>query len=153
MRCPYCSSDDSQVKDSRPAEEGSSIRRRRTCNTCSQRFTTFERVQLKELVVIKSDQRRQPFERDKLERSLRVALRKRRIAPDKFDQVISGFQRALEMEFDNEISAREIGKRVLDMLLELDQVAYVRYASVYKDFGEVQDFAQLLHDITQKQDG
>lgn len=150
MRCPYCGSNDSQVKDSRPVEEDSSIRRRRTCNACSQRFTTFERVQLKELIVIKSDQRRQPFDRNKLARSLGVALRKRPIHQDHVDQVLSGLQRALEMDFDGEISAREIGKRVLEMLLDLDQVAYVRYASVYKDFGEVQDFAKLLQDITEK---
>lgn len=144
MRCPFCGSDETQVKDSRSAEDGSSIRRRRQCNACGGRFTTFERVQLRELVVIKSSGRRAPFDRDKLMRSINVALRKREVDPDRVEQMVTGITRRLESTGDSEIDSKRIGELVMEGLANLDDVAYVRYASVYKNFREARDFEQFL---------
>ena len=142
MRCPFCSHEDSQVKDSRPTEDGVSIRRRRQCEGCGARFTTFERVQLRDLIVIKKDGKREPFERRKLERSVAIACRKRDIAPDRIERLISGIQRQLETMGDD-VSASQIGEAVMDGLKAIDSVAYIRFASVYKDFSEAGDFAEI----------
>ena len=150
MRCPYCGSDDTQVKDSRPAEEGAAIRRRRSCPSCGNRFTTFERVQLRELTVVKTDGRRVPFDRDKLARSIRVALRKRPIDEDRIERIVNGIQRRLETEAESEVTSRQIGEIVMETLKEVDQVAYVRFASVYKNFGEAKDFRQFLGDLGER---
>ncbi|NWG70032.1 MAG: transcriptional repressor NrdR [Parvularculaceae bacterium] len=144
MRCPFCGCEDTQVKDSRSAEDGSSIRRRRQCSACGGRFTTFERVQLRELVVVKSSGRREPFERDKLLRSVTVALRKREVDPDRVEQMVSGIVRELESAGDSEVDSKRIGEMVMERLANLDDVAYVRYASVYKNFREAKDFEQFL---------
>ena len=146
MRCPNCGSLDTQVKDSRPTEDSSVIRRRRVCLTCNFRFTTFERVQLRELVVIKRNGRRVPFDRDKLARSLTVALRKRPIEQDQIEQMISGIVRKLESMGESEITSETIGEMVMDALAHLDPVAYVRYASVYRDFKETSDFADFIEE-------
>lgn len=144
MRCPFCSSEDTQVKDSRSAEEGAAIRRRRQCANCGQRFTTFERVQLRELTVVKRSGRRAPFDRDKLARSVDLALRKREVSPEKVDATISQIVRRLEGSGDPDITSAQIGALVMEALARLDPVAYVRYASVYKDFKEVNDFTRFL---------
>jgi transcriptional repressor NrdR len=144
MRCPFCGNEDTQVKDSRPAEDGASIRRRRSCPACGNRFTTFERVQLRELVVIKSDGRRVPFDRDKLARSVRIALRKRPFDEERIERIVNGIQRRLEVEADSEVTSRRIGDVVLDTLRDVDQVAFVRFASVYQKFREAKDFRALL---------
>ncbi|WP_159999108.1 transcriptional regulator NrdR [Roseomonas sp. 18066] len=144
MRCPFCGSEDTQVKDSRPADDGAAIRRRRSCPSCGARFTTFERVTLRELTVVKSDQRRVPFDRDKLARSIRIALRKRPVDEDRVERIVTGIQRRLEAEGESEITSRTIGEMVMDTLKELDQVAYVRFASVYRNFGEASDFKAFL---------
>ncbi|MCQ4158967.1 transcriptional regulator NrdR [Roseomonas sp. GC11] len=144
MRCPFCGSEDTQVKDSRPADDGAAIRRRRSCPSCGARFTTFERVTLRELTVVKSDQRRVPFDRDKLARSIRIALRKRPVDEDRIERIVNGIQRRLEAEGESEISSRAIGEMVMETLKELDQVAYVRFASVYRNFGEASDFRAFL---------
>ncbi len=144
MRCPFCGCEDTQVKDSRSAEDGSTIRRRRQCSACGGRFTTFERVQLRELVVVKSSGRREPFEREKLLRSVTVALRKREVAPDRVEQMVSGIVRELESAGDSEVDSKHIGEMVMERLANLDDVAYVRYASVYKNFREAKDFEQFL---------
>ncbi|MEE2525025.1 transcriptional regulator NrdR [Hyphobacterium sp. HN65] len=144
MRCPFCSHPDTQVKDSRPAEDGASIRRRRFCPGCSARFTTFERVQLRELTVVKRNNRRAPFDRDKLARSVALACQKRNIDPDRIDQMISGIVRRLESSGDSDVTSDSIGELVMDALKGLDPVAYVRYASVYKDFREVDDFRDFI---------
>ncbi|PWS36370.1 transcriptional regulator NrdR [Falsiroseomonas bella] len=144
MRCPFCGNEDTQVKDSRPAEDGASIRRRRSCPACGNRFTTFERVQLRELVVIKSDGRRVPFDRDKLARSVRIALRKRPFDEERIERIVNGIQRRLEVEADSEVTSRRIGDVVLDTLRDVDQVAYVRFASVYRNFREAKDFQAFL---------
>ncbi len=144
MRCPFCGSDDTQVKDSRPAEDGASVRRRRECSACGGRFTTFERVQLRELVVIKSTGKRAPFDRDKLMRSILVALRKRDFEPERVEQMVSGIVRRLEATGDTEIESKMVGEMVMEGLAKLDDVAYVRYASVYKNFREAKDFEQFL---------
>jgi transcriptional repressor NrdR len=144
MRCPFCGNEDTQVKDSRPAEDGASIRRRRSCQACGNRFTTFERVQLRELTVIKTDGRRVPFDRDKLARSVRVALRKRPFDEERIERIVNGIQRRLEVEADSEVTSRRIGEVVLDTLRDVDQVAYVRFASVYQNFREAKDFRALL---------
>ena len=146
MRCPYCSSEDTQVKDSRGAEDGSAIRRRRQCLSCGQRFTTFERVQLRELNVIKRSGRRVRFDREKLTRSVSIAKQKRPMDRDQVENMISSIVRRLESEGDFEIKSRYIGKLVMEALANLDQVAYVRYASVYKDFNETRDFARFIAD-------
>ncbi len=144
MRCPFCGSDDTQVKDSRPAEDGASVRRRRECSACGGRFTTFERVQLRELVVIKSTGKRAPFDRDKLMRSILVALRKRDFEPERVEQMVSGIVRRLEATGDTEVESKTVGEMVMEGLAKLDDVAYVRYASVYKNFREAKDFEQFL---------
>jgi transcriptional repressor NrdR len=147
MRCPFCGNDDTQVKDSRPAEDGASIRRRRSCPACGNRFTTFERVQLRELTVIKTDGRRMPFDRDKLARSVRVALRKRPFDEERIERIVNGIQRRLEVEADSEVTSRRIGEVVLDTLRDVDQVAFVRFASVYQNFREAKDFTAILGKI------
>ena len=144
MRCPFCGNEDTQVKDSRPAEDGASIRRRRSCPACGNRFTTFERVQLRELTVIKTDGRRVAFDRDKLARSVRVALRKRPFEEERIERIVNGIQRRLEVEADSEVTSRRIGEVVLDTLRDVDQVAYVRFASVYRNFREAKDFQAFL---------
>ena len=140
MRCPFCSHEDSQVKDSRPTEDGSAIRRRRQCEDCGARFTTFERAQLRELTVAKSGNRREPFDRGKLERSLAIACRKRPVPPERIERLVSSIQRQLETSGDSEITSEMIGALVMDGLKALDPVAYIRFASVYKDFREARDF-------------
>ena len=147
MRCPYCGRDDTQVKDSRPAEEGAAIRRRRSCPGCQSRFTTFERVQLRELTVLKADGRRVPFDREKLSRSIRIALRKRPVDEDRVERIVNGIQRKLETEADAEVTSRQIGEIVMEALRAVDQVAYVRFASVYRNFGEAKDFRAFLGEM------
>ena len=144
MRCPFCGHEDTQVKDSRPNEDGAAIRRRRSCAACGQRFSTVERVQLRELVVIKTDGRRVPFEREKLARSIRVAMRKRPVDEERIERIVSGLVRQLEASGDSEIPSAQLGGRVMDTLREVDTVAYVRFASVYRDFREASDFEALL---------
>lgn len=146
MRCPFCQNEDTQVKDSRPTEDGAAIRRRRQCDKCESRFTTFERVQLRDLVVLKRSGRRAPFERDKLARSLAIALRKRPIEPDQVEQMISGIVRKLESQGESEVTSETIGEMVMQALANLDPVAYVRYASVYRDFREASDFADFIEE-------
>lgn len=147
MRCPFCSHEDSQVKDSRPTDDGTAIRRRRQCEACGARFTTFERIQLREIWVAKSEGRREPFERDKLARSVGIACRKRPIDPAKLEKLISGIQRRLETSGENEVSAKQIGEMVMEGLKGLDSVAYIRFASVYKDFGEAKDFEDFASTV------
>jgi transcriptional repressor NrdR len=144
MRCPYCGNDDTQVKDSRPTEDSSAIRRRRICNACGGRFTTFERVQLRELTVIKKSGRRVPFDRDKLERSVNTALRKRSIEPERVERMISGIVRQLESLGEVEVTSERIGEYVMEGLKSLDDVAFVRFASVYRNFGDADDFRSFL---------
>lgn len=148
MRCPFCGHDDSQVKDSRPTEDGAAIRRRRQCEGCAARFTTFERIQLRDLWVLKSEtgpaaQRREPFDRDKLLRSVAIAARKRPIEPVRIEKLVSGIQRQLETQGESEVSSKRIGEMVMEGLRGLDSVAYIRFASVYRDFGEARDFEQF----------
>ncbi len=140
MRCPFCAHDNSQVKDSRPTEDAAAIRRRRQCEGCGARFTTFERVQLRELTVLKSGGRREPFDREKLRRSVALACRKRPVDVAKIDQLVSGIQRQLETSGESEVTSNAIGARAMDALEALDSVAYIRFASVYKDFTEASDF-------------
>lgn len=147
MRCPFCGCEDTQVKDSRSAEDGSSIRRRRQCTACGARFTTFERVQLRELVVVKSSGRREPFNRDKLMRSVQISLRKRTVDADRIEQMVSGVIRRLESMGESEIESKLIGEMVMQGLAGLDDVAYVRYASVYRNFREAKDFEQFLGEL------
>src|SRR5579875_2069092 len=144
MRCPFCGHDDTQVKDSRPTEDALAIRRRRFCQNCGQRFTTIERVQLRELTVVKSDGRRVAFDRDKLARSIRIALRKRPIHEERVERIVNGIVRQLEASGENDIPSKQIGELVMDTLKELDQVAYVRFASVYRDFREARDFQEFV---------
>jgi transcriptional repressor NrdR len=152
MRCPYCGVIDTQVKDSRPTEDNTAIRRRRYCGECGGRFTTFERVQLRELVVLKRSGRRVPFDRDKLTRSLQIALRKRPVEPDRIDQLVSRLVRELETLGESEVTSQKIGELVIDELRKLDDVAYVRFASVYKDFREARDFETVLGEISGERD-
>ena len=147
MRCPFCGHEDTQVKDSRPTEDNSAIRRRRQCPNCGARFTTFERVQLRELTVLKSAGQREPFDRDKLMRSMTIALRKRPVDPDRVDQVINGIVRRLETSGESEIKANLIGELIMDALATLDPVAYVRFASVYRNFREARDFEEFIENI------
>ncbi len=147
MRCPFCQSDDTQVKDSRPAEDGAAIRRRRYCNDCGARFTTYERVQLRELMVVKKTGRKVPFDRDKLMRSLQIALRKRPVEPDRIERLVSGIVRRLESLGETEIPSDLIGEMVMEGLSSIDAVAYVRFASVYKNFREARDFEQVLGEL------
>lgn len=144
MRCPFCGEADTQVKDSRPTEDDSAIRRRRFCSVCSQRFTTIERVQLRELTVVKSDQRRVAFDRDKLARSVRIALRKRPVDEERIERIVNGIVRQLEASGEPDVKSNEIGERVMETLKEVDTVAYVRFASVYRDFREAKDFELFL---------
>jgi transcriptional repressor NrdR len=146
MRCPFCGHDDTQVKDSRPTEDNSAIRRRRFCTGCGARFTTFERVQLRELTVLKKNGHREVFDRDKLARSIMIALRKRPVDPDRVDRVINGIVRRLESAGESEIRGEMIGELVMEALAALDQVAYVRFASVYRNFREAKDFEAFITD-------
>ena len=150
MRCPFCGSEDTQVKDSRPAEDSSSIRRRRICPDCGGRFTTFERVQLRELMVIKKTGRKAPFDREKLMRSFAIALRKRPVDRDRIDRAVSGIVRRLESSGESEIPSEEIGLQVLESLKTLDDVAFVRYASVYRDFSHAEDFEKVIAEVNAK---
>ncbi|MGA7383510.1 MAG: transcriptional regulator NrdR [Methylocella sp.] len=147
MRCPYCGSLETQVKDSRPADDASAIRRRRICPDCGGRFTTFERVQLRELVVLKKSGRRVPFDREKLMRSLEIALRKRPVEPDRVERMVNGLVRQLESQGDSEIPSDRIGELVMEGLRGLDSVAYVRFASVYRNFREARDFNTLVDEL------
>jgi transcriptional repressor NrdR len=144
LRCPFCANPETQVKDSRPSDDGAAIRRRRFCPSCEGRFTTFERVQLRELMVLKRSGRRTPFDRDKLERALSIALRKRPVEPERVDRMISSIVRQLESMGEAEIRSDTIGELVMKALKDVDEVAYVRYASVYRDFRQTQDFARFL---------
>ena len=144
MRCPFCGHLESQVKDSRPSEDGQAIRRRRFCPTCSGRFTTFERVQLRELMIVKRSGRRTPFDRDKLVRSVSIALRKRPVESERVEQMVSGIVRQLESRGETDIPSHVVGELVMEALKGVDEIAYVRYASVYRDFRETQDFARFL---------
>ncbi|WP_114286978.1 transcriptional regulator NrdR [Candidatus Halocynthiibacter alkanivorans] len=147
MRCPFCGNTDTQVKDSRPAEDHVAIRRRRFCSSCSGRFTTFERVQLRDLVVVKSNGRREDFGRDKLERSIRIATQKRPIEQDRLDQMISGIVRRLESMGETDIPSTTIGEIVMESLARIDTVAYVRFASVYKNFQAADDFDKFVSEL------
>ena len=149
MRCPNCTSLDTQVKDSRPTEDNAAIRRRRSCSNCGQRFTTIERVQLRELTVVKSDGRRVPFDRDKLARSIRIALRKRPIQEERIERIVNGVVRQLEASGENDITSKQIGELVMDTLKELDPVAYVRFASVYRNFREAKDFEDFVGSLAE----
>src|ERR1700726_1513761 len=153
MRCPSCGSLDTQVKDSRPTEDSSVIRRRRVCLTCNFRFTTFERVQLRELIVIKRNGRRVPFDRDKLLRSMQIACRKRPVDPERIDQMVSKIVRELESMGESEVSSEAIGETVMAHLRELDDVAYVRFASVYRNFREAKDFEAALAELSGEGEG
>ena len=147
MRCPFCAHDDSQVKDSRPTEDNTAIRRRRQCDSCGARFTTFERVQLREVTVVKSNGSRESFDRSKLDQSVALACRKRGIAQERLDQLVSGVQRQIETLGDTEVSASTIGEMVMDGLRALDTVAYIRFASVYRDFTEAKDFEDFASTV------
>ena len=147
MRCPYCAGENTQVKDSRPSEENTSIRRRRICPDCDGRFTTFERVQLREMVVVKRSGRKVPFERDKLSKSIEIALRKRPVESERIERLVSGLVRRLESSGEAELQSTAIGEMVMEALRGLDPVAYVRFASVYRDFRDAAAFADVLGDI------
>jgi transcriptional repressor NrdR len=149
LRCPFCAHDDSQVKDSRPTEDGAATRRRRQCEGCGARFTTFERIQLREIMVLKSENRRETFDRSKLERSISLACRKRGVEPERIDQLVSGIQRQVETIGDAEIRSGKIGEMVMDGLKALDSVAYIRFASVYKDFTEAKDFEDFAGSVAE----
>ena len=147
MRCPFCAHDDSQVKDSRPTEDNTAIRRRRQCGSCGARFTTFERVQLREVTVVKSDGKREGFDRAKLEQAVKLACRKRGIEQERIDQLISGIQRQAETAGENEVASSLIGELVMEGLRQLDSVAYIRFASVYRDFSEARDFEEFASSV------
>jgi transcriptional repressor NrdR len=149
MRCPFCAHEDTQVKDSRPTEDNSSIRRRRQCSSCGARFTTFERVQLREVVVVKSGDKREPFDRGKLEQSVALACRKRGIDQERLDQLISGIQRQVETSGEAEVPSSHIGELVMEGLRQIDSVAYIRFASVYRDFSEARDFEEFASTVQQ----
>jgi transcriptional repressor NrdR len=149
MRCPFCTHEDSQVKDSRPTEDGSAIRRRRQCEGCGARFTTFERIQLRELTVVKSENRREPFDRTKLERSIAIACRKRPVDTIRIERLVTAIQRQIETSGESEIPASSVGEMVMDGLKALDSVAYIRFASVYKDFREAKDFEDFAGSVTE----
>ena len=148
MRCPFCGHDDTQVKDSRPTDDNAAIRRRRFCPSCGSRFTTFERVQLRELTVVKKNGQREPFDRDKLARSVQISLRKRPVEPDRVERVINSIVRQLESSGETDIPSEMIGELVMESLATLDQVAYVRFASVYRNFREVKDFEDFVGKLT-----
>ena len=147
MRCPFCAHDDSQVKDSRPTEDNTAIRRRRQCESCGARFTTFERVQLRDITVLKSGDRRETFNRSKIEQSVALACRKRGIGQERLDQLVSGIQRQIETLGESEIESARIGEMVMEGLRQLDSVAYIRFASVYRDFSEARDFEEIASEI------
>ena len=153
MRCPYCMNADTQVKDSRPTEENTVIRRRRVCPDCGGRFTTFERIQLRELTIIKNTGRKVPFDRDKLKRSVQVALRKRPVEPERIERMVSGIVRRLENLGESEVPAKLVGELVMEGLYALDQVGYVRFASVYRNFREAKDFEEFLGEMSIQSDG
>jgi transcriptional repressor NrdR len=153
LRCPFCSHEDSQVKDSRPTEDNAAIRRRRQCEDCGARFTTFERIQLRELTVLKSEGRREAFERDKLDRSVAIACRKRPIEQARIERLVTGIQRQLETMGEPEIESQRIGELVMDGLKGLDAVAYIRFASVYKDFTEAKDFEDFAGTVKEAGEG
>ncbi|MBR7652406.1 transcriptional repressor NrdR [Brucella oryzae] len=148
MRCPYCQSEDTQVKDSRPAEDGAVIRRRRVCSVCGGRFTTFERVQLRDLMVVKKSGRRVPFDREKLTRSIEVALRKRDVDNERVERAISGIVRQLESSGEAEVTSDEIGRLAMDALKGIDDIAYIRFASVYRNFSKAVDFHNVIDELT-----
>ena len=152
MRCPFCGNEDTQVKDSRPTEDNTATRRRRQCPTCRGRFTTFERIQLRELSVTKSNGQRVPFERDKMLRSMEIALRKRPVAPERIDQIVTAIVRRLESLGETEIPSSVIGEMVMETLSGLDQVGYVRFASVYRNFGEKKDFEEFIGGLADDED-
>jgi len=147
MRCPFCANDDTQVKDSRPTEDATSIRRRRQCNSCGARFTTFERVQLREVVIVKSGDRREAFDRSKLENSVALACRKRGVTQEQIDRLVSGIQRQVETAGDPEVASERLGEMVMDALKQIDSVAYIRFASVYRDFSEAKDFEEFASTV------
>ena len=149
MRCPFCGHEDSQVKDSRPTEDAAAIRRRRQCEGCAARFTTFERIQLRELTVLKSEEKREPFDREKLLRSVSIAARKRPIDPVRLEKLVSGIQRQLETQGESEVRSGRIGEMVMEGLKGLDSVAYIRFASVYKDFTEARDFEEFAGSVSE----
>lgn len=151
MRCPFCNHDETQVKDSRPTEDHSTIRRRRVCPNCGQRFTTFERVQLRELTVLKSGGRKQPFDRDKITKSMQIALRKRPVDQEQIEKASNGIVRALESMGDQEITSDAIGGAVMQALAEIDTIGYIRYASVYNDFRDTGDFNAFLEEVKKLQ--
>ena len=152
MRCPFCGHEDTQVKDSRPTDDNTAIRRRRSCVNCGARFTTFERIQLRELTVVKSNGQREPFDREKVARSMRVALRKRPVEPERVERVVNGIVRRLESLGEAEIPSSVVGEMVMEALGSLDQVAYVRFASVYRNFREVKDFEKFIGGLADEQD-
>jgi transcriptional repressor NrdR len=152
MRCPFCGHDDTQVKDSRPTEDSASIRRRRLCPACGSRFTTFERVQLRELTVIKRNGKREPFDREKIIRSINLAVRKRPVDAEKIERVVNGIQRRIESSGESEIGSEQVGEMVMDALAQLDQVAYVRFASVYRNFREAKDFEDFVGQLSGDRD-
>lgn len=147
MRCPFCANDDTQVKDSRPTEDSTSIRRRRQCSSCGARFTTFERVQLREVTIVKSGDRREAFDRSKLEHSVSLACRKRDVSQERIDQLISGIQRQVETAGEPEVPSARIGEMVMEGLKQIDSVAYIRFASVYRDFSEAKDFEEFASTV------
>jgi len=150
MRCPFCSNEDTQVKDSRPTEDNTAIRRRRVCDVCGSRFTTFERIQLRDLVVIKSNGQKENFDRDKMYRSLSLALRKRNVDTEKIEKIVNAIVRKLENSGETDIKSNIIGQYIMEALMHLDQVAYVRFASVYKNFREAKDFEDFLGNLEDK---
>jgi transcriptional repressor NrdR len=147
VRCPFCAHEDSQVKDSRPTEDNTAIRRRRQCSSCGARFTTFERVQLRDIVVVKSTGTREPFDRAKIEQSVTLACRKRGISPEQIDRLVSGVQRQVETLGDSEVASMAIGEMVMEGLRQIDTVAYIRFASVYRDFSEARDFEEIVSEV------
>jgi transcriptional repressor NrdR len=148
MRCPFCGHDDSQVKDSRPTEDGAAIRRRRFCGACGSRWTTFERVQIRDLMVLKSDSKKELFDRDKLVRSIRIAVRKRPVDEEQVERIVNSIQRRLETMGESEIPSAHIGELVMEALANIDQVAYVRFASVYRNFREAKDFEEFVGQLS-----
>jgi transcriptional repressor NrdR len=147
MRCPFCAHEESQVKDSRPTEDNTAIRRRRQCESCGARFTTFERVQLRDVAVVKNDGKREAFDRSKIEQSVSLACRKRGVDQERIDQLVSGIQRQVETAGESEVPSERIGEMVMDGLRQIDSVAYIRFASVYRDFGEAKDFEDFASQV------
>ena len=153
MRCPFCAHEDSQVKDSRPTEDNTAIRRRRQCESCGARFTTFERVQLRDVWVMKSDGKREPFDRTKIDHSVTLACRKRDVPQERIDQLVSGIQRQVETAGESEVPSTRIGEMVMDGLRQIDSVAYIRFASVYRDFSEARDFEEFASTVRDVAEG